>query len=692
MSRIPEFLQGLLFAQTEAAFRAHTESLVRGWNGECAAAITHFFRLSGYHEGKIIILETLLHHPPEDPKGLLRFLSLASQENESRLKNAVLDLCARIPTAMSFRLLTVFTHSDESAKQLAVLKALAVSGVSLFVKELLENFEKHPAPLQEGILEYLESIPELTAGEKSLFEEKLALLAGELEDSGSAQEFFRRILPARLRFGLSFKKIFAKILKRKTGLARLTPDELEDLSNVWESRKITRTREDAWELLMGDETVYSTAVFDRVFRERIALLLPEKIAELGKASHEELHKILNRLRRMDLLVAPILVGWLRECGKVSLQQILMEHLLLFRFPEDLAGEYQKLCEESLRDQEHVRIFETAVRNLVVRFGHRGLDAVLHAFEKISDAGHKAVMLQGLLHALEDHGMARRLSSADLVRIHHIAGNVSDHLRHGEPNDILFRHLCHLTELLHISTYESEMIELSKRHAQSSQVLSALVDCESDASFRKVIAFLESSLENPQHEWEKVLAVFAALCERNFKTARLLDSGLLKRFLLHPYFSGAVVRFLSFYQRPELREHIFPLARRGDLAFRVHAMEFLFQLPPESAAREAIPFFHAREDFSVRDLGAFLLAFDEDPASHRKVGRYLILEKKDPGFADAFFLRLAEYPEIRGRNGRAFLGFRKAEGFKAFRSLAEKLALELFGDDDEGLLPLDEVLN
>jgi len=691
MSRIPEFLQGLLYVRTAEELRVNAEAQARSWNGETSAAFLSYFRLSGLLSGKKILVESLLAYPPEDPKGLQRFLALASYENEPELKKMILTLCARTPAILSSRLYTVFMHTDDNQKRLLVLKCLSASGVSLYVKEFLDEIEKLSPVLQEAVLEYVESVPELSPEEKSLLEEKLALLAGELEDAGSTQEFFRRILPARLRFALSFKKIFAKILKRKTGIARLSPDELEDLSNVWEARKVTRTREDAWETLLGDEIFFQSAVFDPVFREKLAKLLPEKIAELEKKSNEELHLVLGRLVRLDLGVSPILLDWLKASGKVSLRQILMEHLLFYRFPEDRGETYRSLCIDTFRDQNHVRIFETAARNLVMRFFHNGLESVVKAFESLEGAEHKTAMLQGLLHALEEHGMSKRISPADLYRIHLIAGNIVDFLRGKEIQEALFRHFCHLVSLLRIGTYESEVLAFAELYPVNTHLLTALCSFDTEASFRLILKKMEGFLENPAGDWEWALGVFSELSSRPHKMARLFPDELLKKFLFHPYFSQAVVRFLGFYKRPELKEHIFQLSRRGDLGLRVHTMDFLSQLPPPEAAAEAQFYFTAREDFAVRDPAAGLLAFHSDEAVIRKVCGYLILERKDPDFAADFFKRLEAHPEVWDRCGRSFLSFRKTEGFKPFRPLARELALELFGEEISDVLPLDEVL-
>lgn len=691
MSRIPEFLQGLLYVRTSAELRVNAEAQARAWNGETSAAFLSYFRLSGLMPGKKILVESLLANPPEDPRSLHRFLALASYENEAELKKLILTLCARIPAILSSRLYTVFMHTDDEKKRLLVLKCLSASGVSLYVKEFLGELEKLSPDLQEAVLEYVESVPELSSEEKALLEEKLALLAGELEDAGSTQEFFRRILPARLRFGLSFKKIFAKILKRKTGIARLSPDELEDLSNVWEARKVTRTREDAWETLLGEELFFQTAVFDPVFREKLAKLLPEKIAELEKKTNEELHLVLGRLGRIDLASAPVLLDWLKATAKVSLRQILMEHLLFYRFPDDAGETYRSLCIDTFRDKNHVRIFETAARNLVMRFFHNGLESVVKAFESLESAEHKIAMLQGLLHALEEHGMSKRISPADLYRIHLIAGNIVDFLRGKEIQETLFRHFCHLVSLLRIATYENEILAFAEIYPVNTYLLTALCSFDTEASCRLLLKKMEGFLENPSVDWEWGLTVFSELSSRPHKMARLFPDELLKKFLFHPYFSQAVVRFLAFYKRPELKEHIFQLARRGDLGLRIHTMEFLSQLPPREAAAEARHFFDARDDVAVRDLAVGLLAFHEDEAVIRKICGYLILEKKDAEFAAGFFKALEPHPEIWDRCGRSFLSFRKTDGFKPFRPLAEELALDLFGEEISDVLPLDEVL-
>lgn len=691
MSRIPEFLQGLLYVRTAEELRVNAEAQARSWNGETSAAFLSYFRLSGLLAGKKILVESLLANPPEDPKTLHRFLALASYENEPELKKMILSLSARIPAMLSSRLYTVFMHTNDEQKRLLVLKCLSASGVWLYVKEFLGEIETLSPVLQEAVLEYVESVPQLAPEEKSLLEEKLSLLAGELEDAVSTQEFFRRILPARLRFGLSFKKIFAKVLKRKTGIARLSPDELEDLSNVWEARKVTRTREDAWDTLLGDEPFFQSAVFDPVFREKIAKLLPDKIAELEKKSNEELHLILGRLGRLDLDVSPSLLDWLKASGKVSLRQILMERLLFFRFPDDTGETYRSLCIDTFRDQNHVRIFETAARNLVMRFFHNGLESVVKAFESLESAEHKTAMLQGLLHALEEHGMSKRISPADLYRIHLIAGNIVDFLRGREPQETLFRHFCHLVSLLRIATYESEILTLAGMYPVNTHLLTALCGFDTEGSFRLLLKKMEGFLENPTEDWEWALTVFSELSSHPHKMARLFPDELLKKFLFHPWFSQAVVRFLAFYKRPELKEHVIQLGRRGDLGLRLHVMEFLTQLPADEAAEEARVYFTAREDFAVRDLAAELLAFHSDEAVIRKVCGYLILERKDPGLATNFFKKLETHPEVWDRCGRSFLSFRKTEGFKPFYPLARELALELFGEETTDVLPLDEVL-
>jgi hypothetical protein len=656
-------------------------------------------RLSGFFEGKLFLIKTVRALERKHLRSILPFLVDITYETERVLKDEALETIKVLrPASLLSRLYSVYTHTEHDEKRISILNTFSELGAGVFAGRLIKTLPGENPPVAHALLNYLGRLPVLGDKEKKELESFLTSWCAEksFDEIKSLQSV---LFPLAFRHQLSGKKIFKN---RFLPNGERSPDvdalfyfewtasysahlKKGELATLWKNFLSVEPGQERW----GIEAAYD-AELRETFISRMPALFEQWENETSQASH---HTVLEKMLWFAPEVTPHLVEALSLAKRTLFKELILEHLPGFALDEVLTEKLWKLLMVFIKDEDHPRMLESAARHLVLFFEKEGIKTFAFEYEKNNSLAAKASLLKGLLTALREDGRQKSLTALDIFHLHLVCEHTAARLAEAkvEDGEMLFRRFCQLIELLKLDNFQGELHALLKKFPMGRHALAALLRLGTDSSLALVWAYCKKAFESPTEEWERINGVFQELAKEPRSTIHVFDEEALKPFLLHPFYTASVLKFLSRQPLNYFRKDVAAFAESGPFLVQVMALEDLAQFPSASFQNELLAIFERSIEETVRlRAGHLLLRMGDEEIGRKVIGDY-IEKKRNPAALMRLVEKLEEEDlEVLAHASRVFFSFRYHEHFKKFNRLAQKLAIIAPPLEGE-ILPLDEVL-
>ena len=525
------------------------DRLINFGNFEAVSALRRFFLHTSIKEAQLYIIKKI----PDlnDLKSKFRLLIEFSYSNDNDLKIEVLESINKINhPVFSHRLFSIYLNTDDENKKMKILKMFINDGISLFKQNFLAEFKNESLRVQHYILTYLVNTPFLS--DENCYE--IINLVSDLLDQKHSKVEEGKLLHNLWLLSVNnpvIAKASKKVLqKSRFGYSLLyhlyqvvKVDEIKHLSNS----KVIEA------LYQSDYQIIHRVRFSKTFIKSFVATLDKKLMEIEADFHAKDNIFIwNLIRLNHQEIVSLLIDVFKRSTHFNFKQAILDILSFFHINEDLKERLKPVCIELFEEKDHSRIFESLSRNLILLFGHEGLQLVYDHYERLNIVEQKTQVLSGIMHAIMDFGFGKSLTALDNYTLNMILGNSIDYaMSDSKMNSSFISKIFQIINLLQVDGYVDEMLMLAKKNGINLNILGALLSLNNEKIADFILGNIETWTQNLTDNRNIIQLTLSELSRRRIKGMEAIEENTLTFLLEQPAFTSEVISYLEKYQRTEM---------------------------------------------------------------------------------------------------------------------------------------------